>query len=1074
MRLSPLLIQTKLIPPKLRRPWPARPRLESRLQTSVAVPLTLVVAPTGYGKTATLARFFADGDWSYAWYSLDQDDTHPLRFFQHLLGALRLVLPDVSSGEMCDGDAQADGCAVDRLCNELLCLLKTDTVLVLDDFHHVDHSPVVALVERLIERAPPLLHLVIATRREPPFNKLPVWRAHQSVQEVTAADLAWMQSEVEALFANHAQPISREDAELLATRTEGWAAALQVIHQALTHDTGATVETLVRQGSPPLQTLFDYLAIEVLNVQPPDVQHFLLHTAILRTLSPTVCEHLLGQSTGVALLESTPGAELFLFRVGGKLYRYHRLFREFLLEQAERQGIVAEHLHKRAGIFLCAAEQHEDALYHLFAAQDVTAAASLLESIAPQWIKEGRAATLKHWLDRLPSALLQHSALLLYAQGEVERLLSHYDAALDRYQQAEAVWLSENDRVGQSRALQGQAQVYLDTVRPAPAAQFLKRALKLLGRAHREESAALLHLLGENTANRGRASLAAKLHRAAERVWPAAQTPLLTAARVQLRTGKIVQARVRLQAELDTVAQAVQEQPPEAHREPLMLLSLLACWMGEPENAHAYAERGLQRGRAISSPIVEAVGEIRLGHSLLLMQDEVAAAASYERAVQLATTFGVARTKVEPLMGQVLLAGNRGDMLGAELVAREALAIVQRTGDEWMAALLWLALGAVAVTNRRLDTALDALGEAEARFQTSGDMYGVTAVHLWRALALVRSDQNEAARADVRGLLRLVREHDYDFLIVRRTLFTPRDHQMLVPVLQLGLTIPEVASYARELLVHLFPASGSLYATQSNGALAHPGVTLHIQMFGQFRVWSGVEEVRVWGREKARLLLQLLITHRAIWLQRDQIVEYLWPDLGLRAALNQFKVTLHALMTALEPRRQAHAPSFYIQRNGTAYRFLPPPDSVVIDVETFERVLEQADTGTDPPQRIPLYIEALALYHGDYVSDSLYEDWVCPVRDRLLRRWLQSAHTAASLLLDEGQLVTAIQLSEQVLARDPCWEVTYQLLIRAYVQQGNRAQALRTYKRCVEILAAELNLAPLPQTTQMITALHGS
>ncbi len=154
------------------------------------MPLTLVVAPTGYGKTATLARFFADGDWSYAWYSLDQDDTHPLRFFQHLLGALRLGLPDVSSGEMCDGDAQADGSTVDRLCNELLCLLKTDTVLVLDDFHHVDHSPVVALVERLIERAPPLLHLVIATRREPPFNKLPVWRAHQSVQEVTAADLA--------------------------------------------------------------------------------------------------------------------------------------------------------------------------------------------------------------------------------------------------------------------------------------------------------------------------------------------------------------------------------------------------------------------------------------------------------------------------------------------------------------------------------------------------------------------------------------------------------------------------------------------------------------------------------------------------------------------------------------------------------------------------------------------------------------------------------------------------------------------------------------------------------------------
>lgn len=1071
-RLPDLLIQTKLIPPQPRRSWLIRARLQPLLQQMAELPLTLVVAGTGYGKSTTLASFFADQRWPCAWYSLGDEDADAPRFLRHLIGALRLVQPGVGAGalELLAGSwSLAIGeHAVDLLANDLLAHLHSDTFLVLDDFQHVDRGPVVALVERLLAHAPARLHVVIAARRQPRLAGLTGWRARRCVQEITQPDLAFTPEEVAALFVAQGQPLSAEDADLLAARTEGWAMALHLIDQGRHSTTSGDALAFLGQGSTSLHTLFDYLAVEVLNVQPPPVQRFLLHTAIVRTLDPALCDHVLQQSGSDTLLKHLHGAELFLYRVGPAHYRYHQLFQDFLRLEAQRRGIALESLHRRAATFLCAAKHDEEAIYHFLAAGDHEAAAALLESVALAWIHSGRAVTLRGWLDRLPAALLDRSARLLYAQGEVARLLSHYDAALDWYQRAEALWTAERDRAGQSKALQGQAQVYLDTVRPAPAEHLLKQAIKLLGRTERPASAALLHLLGENTANLGRAALATKLHAAAERVWPAARTPLLAAARVELRTGKIVQARARLHAELEDVLHPLSDLPPEAHREPLMLLSLLACWMGDPDAARSYAERGLRRGRAISSPIVEAVGEIRLGHSLQLAGDDAAAAASYERAVRLASDFGVARTKAEPLMGQVLLAGSRGDLLGAELVARDALAIVQRTGDEWMAALLWLALGAATITNRRATTGLHALDEAERRFQVCGDSYGVTAVGLWRALALIRSEQRDAARAEVRALLERVQAHAYDFLIVRPTLFTPRDRQMLVPLLLHGLAIPEVADYARELLVHAFPELAPFYEPQRGATSDHPGVTLRVQTLGQFRVWRGIEELRVWGREKARQLLQLLLTSRATWLQRDQIIEHLWPDAAVGTAESQFKVTLNALTMALEPGRAAHTPSFYIKRNGSAYRFMPPAGTVVIDVERFERALDQADQTSDPQHRIELYQSALALYNGDYLSDSLYEDWVSGVRERLMQRYLSSALTLAMLLLDHGQTAAAIRWAELVLARDPCWEAAYRLLIDAYMQQHDRLQAMRTYQRCVRVLDAELGVAPLPETTRLI------
>ncbi len=1066
-----VLVQTRLLPPRLQRQWLQRPRLLPLLRRMVEEPLTLVSAGTGYGKSTTVAGFLAHEHWPVAWYSLGDEDIDPVRFLRHVIGALRLVVPGIGEhalrGLAGGWSPMLGERAIDLLCNELQVELGRDTFLVFDDYQHVDQAGTInPLVKRLLAHVPSRLHVVILSRRRPQLPGLAALQARGSLVEIGQSDLAFTSEEVSAFFAARGRPVRDDEADVLVARTEGWAIALQLLQQGLS--SGAdSVTTLLECASPSLQVLFNYLAEEVFNVQPPEVQHFLLHTAILRTLEPALCDAVLDTSDSASTLQRLHRDGLLVVALGPEHSRYQQLFREFLLQHADRNAMPRATLHGRAASVYREVGQDEEAVYHYLAAGDTAAAAALLEEVAPVWIVSGRAATLKGWLDRLPPCRLDAAPELLYARGEAARLLSQYVEAQEWYRRAEASYAKQGNVVGQSYALRGQAQVYLDTVRPGPAEQFLKRALKLVGRANPAERAAVLHLLAENTLNRGRAGVAARLHAAAEKTCPSTATKVITRARIELRTGQIAAARGRLEAWAGKhPGSNMADQASEAHREPLLLLSLLAAWMGEPETARMYAEDGLRRGRTISAPMVEATSEIRLGHSLQLLGRDQEATACYERAFHLADEFGVARTKAEPLMGLVMLVGMQGNMAAAEAYARDALATVQRTGDEWMAALLWLALGAAATVGRD-HAALDALHEAEVRFQVSTDTYGLAAVHLWRALARLRAGSEPEARRDVCALLQLIADHEYDYLITRPTLFTPRDRQMLPPVLLLGLTLPDVAPIARRLLASSFPTVGAVDTRQCSPSYYHPGMTLRIQTLGNFRVWRGVEEVSTWGREKARQLLQLLITERRHWLQREQIMERLWPDLGAGAE-GQFKVALNALTTALEPGRSAHASSFYIKRSGTAYRFAPP-DTISLDVEQFELLLDQAETAPDA-ERIALYRRALTLYGGAYLGESVYDEWIWETRDRLLLRYLNSACTLAALLLARHQAAEALRWCEAALERDRCWEEAYRLLMRAYLQLGNRPQALRTYERCVRHLDVELGVTPLSETSELYQA----
>lgn len=247
-----------------------------------------------------------------------------------------------------------------------------------------------------------------------------------------------------------------------------------------------------------------------------------------------------------------------------------------------------------------------------------------------------------------------------------------------------------------------------------------------------------------------------------------------------------------------------------------------------------------------------------------------------------------------------------------------------------------------------------------------------------------------------------------------------------------------------------------------------PHLTVHT--LGYFAVWRGEErlEEKAWGREKARQLFQYLVTHRRRFMARERMVDDLWPELDPDKADRDFKVALNALNDALQPSRPQRTLSFYIARQSTSYG-LNPEAPLTIDLDLFEQglALGSRHAKEERPQAIRHYRQALDLFQGEYLPDTLYCDWASAERERLTALYLSGATQLARLLLADGATMESLLWSQRVIALDACWEEAYRLIMRGHWQNGNRPLALRTYEQCRATLEQELAIAPMAETTKL-------
>jgi LuxR family maltose regulon positive regulatory protein len=1065
------VVRTRFVPPRLRSQIVQRPRVDALVARLIEFPLTIVKAEAGYGKTTAIAAWLARTNPPHVWYSVSDPETDPRTFLRHFVHALDSLHPGVGAHalEQLETETRSPRLwrkVVDALSNDLLDRVLPNTVLVLDDYDSVNVAEVNAITDRLVETMPPNLHLVITARTMPSLRGRARWRASGEMLEVTRSDLAFTVGEVQALFARRQmRELSSAAAEAVVAETEGWPIALQMLSDGLAGADPEALDTLLRRIPGPSELLFDYLADEVFLRQPPEVRRFLGESASLRRLDPDVCDYTLEISNAAEMLRSLERQSLFVTR--DTAFRYHNLFGDFLLRRA---GVAPERrrqLHARAAAYYASAGSPEEAVHHLLAGGDFIGAAETLGRIAGPMVETGRHHVLGAWLDQMPEAVIDAAPYLLLARAETARLAGRYADALPAYERAIAQFRSAGDNAGEIRAIRGQALVYLDTVQPARAEPLLRAALRAT-RGDAAERLAFYLLAAENTLNAGDLRRAERMYRAVHR---AGGPP--PGARLYVRQGRFADVRALVEAQRRVeAAPALRPRAPRSHREPAALLAWTEAMIGEGDLARQHAEESLDVAHALGSPAVECISGARLGLAWLCGQDYDLARARTHclEAMRGAERMGVARFEVEPLLGLIIINGLEGQWDEAECHSRRALAILDDAGDRWVRTLISLATGAALTLADRADAEgwlRDAIGEANA----CGDHFGAAVGALWLAIYYSRSARAAEARDAFTQALDAARREGYGFLFQGTALIAPRDLSLWRGMLRRAQEHPVVGGYARQ-IAHQFDArsdAGSLSGGESPAA-----ASLYIQTFGAFRVWRRGQEIEraAWGREKAVQVLQFLVCHRGRAVHREQILEALWHDASPSAAATGLRVALSALRDAISPERESGAESPFVKREGDTLR-LATEAGVRVDADDFVRLLKSARAAetADGDHAVTLYEAALALCRGEFLSDQRYAAWA--ESERQLRRgeFMASAERLSNLLLTQGELDRAARWAETILQHDPLWEQAYALLMEAYWRQGNRALAVRTFKRCQKRLHSALGVAPSERTLALLATI---
>ncbi|MFP7297470.1 BTAD domain-containing putative transcriptional regulator [Neobacillus niacini] len=1061
------IIQTKLRIPVVKDEFIRRAKLTRKMKKIPEFPLTIIHSGAGFGKSTALALFMRDEQIPGCWYSISSMDDDILPFLSYIIHSIRGFIPGFGREiekyiETMDRYIREED--LSYLCslfiNEIL-ETNSDITLILDDYHQIEHSYTInSWIEKLLQHIPSNLHLVISSRGRPGWKHLTKMRVSGHLLEITREDLVLTIDEVELLLSDlYGLEIEREHLQGIYQLTEGWIIALCMIAQQipLTGD----ISTLLDHSSFSLQDLFDYLVMEVFSKQPPMIQQFLEQTSILDILEEELCDEIIGIPGASKMLEQLKERNLFIQKIGLNHYRYHALFKEFL-EDAFLNNNPDNYsvLHEKCARYYEKKSMWEEALYHYKKINNIKAIASILQDIGVKMLEGGKLKILSDQLMLIPESELDSYYLLWFLKAEVHRYRSQYQEAEKCYEKTYKEAQKKDDFLSMSKALEGKAKIYLDTIQPHQAEKLLYEAIEAREKSisSEVEKAKLYYLLSENLLNSGKSTNAEKWLQKAKMYSPSILDGNIEA-RLYLRTGRFEEAKKVLLNQKQELSSKDRTELPKSHRETDLLLSLIESFTGDGMKAKDLAQAGIQQGISLKAPFVEACGWIRMGHAVQIIDkyDSDLAEQCYNTALEIMSRLDVERGKAEPLMGLCILYGARREYERAMEAGKRALQETEKVQDNWLSALISLCMGITCIYNERLNNGFSYLERTSILFSHCEDSFGQMLCSFWLSYFYYIEKEQEMFSETMDKFLSLVQQKEFEFFFHKISVFGPRDLQMVVPLLI-------------ECIKHDIQKSYAVKILQDMGITtldSHPGYSIRVQTLGQFKVWLGEKEVgeKDWQREKGKELFQLFITVNEL-ISKEELLQILWPEQDTKNADRDFKVALNSLHHVLEPMRKARAAPFFIIREGTYYG-LNPHANIELDTTLFQTLIETGLNEMSQEKVIPLLEKGLKLYHGEYLPERRYDDWCINKRESMLVYFLRAAEKIAQIMVRQEKYDHAISWCEKILKRDRTWEEAYRLLMYCYYRKNNRPQAMKWYQTCLKVLEEELGVSPLEPTKQM-------
>jgi ATP/maltotriose-dependent transcriptional regulator MalT len=931
-----------------------------------------VVAGPGYGKTVLAARSYHQHAGPKLWYGLDAGDADVAVFAAHLSAAIALLEgANTAAAEWRPGSAREVGSRFAEMLGEHAPLI------VFDDVHALEGSPSAAVLAEFVERSLRAGARFVVTGRALPRELLAI-APRLPLATVGAADLSFDDAAALRFFADDDARAAATRAELVR-RAEGWPAGLMLLANAPASRTGTPMSS---SDDETRSMLFSYLATEALENLSERERTFLLETSILDELQVGVCDAVSGGDDAREILPSLTQRGLFVVRRGDDAFTAHQLFREFLREQLVRtqsRAFVAE-LHRRAAVALAAEGDNVAEIAHLLDAGETEAAAQRLELVAFGLIATGQLARIAALISRVPHARTEASPTLLTALGRVEQLRGDWDRALATLGRAIDGARAANEPDTMAEAV----RVASTILASRGASEHLRRLLDEtlarddLGDASRT---ALSMTLGALHLEHGRFDEALATF---EAIMPAliARGDLGLQGMVLHNTGCAHARRGEPFAAIAMYDRALRVKRSAGQRVSSLLTLGNKIFMlrviGDIDEAERLTRVMLDEAYDIGNAAMIANAHENEG-ALLLARGNAEAALRAFRAGQDASDPADVTYLPEILHGLAQTHVALGQCVEADGLCRNVAATLRETERFQTLAPILLTRATCAAAFGEPERAFELIREALDLADAGTDTVAAAVTRIDAGAALLRLvTALPAARAhEARTLAEkaaaeafaLVHERDYRFLLRTRT--------------------AEMALLRERLAARAGAGPPAEAAT----------VGLRIELLGGFRLFIDGDSLpaTIWKRRRARDLFAYLVTARGRPVPRARLIDTFWPEADADSAAETLRVTISSVRKAL---------GNVVQFEAGAYRFVAPPGTT-IDVLVFEECLERAraarSAGDDEAAR-NAYIEAIALYGGDFLDGYDDGDWQWRERERLradateaLRRLVHDRGTGSAL-----------------------------------------------------------------------------
>ena len=1059
------VVRTKITPPRRRVGLYRRGRLVDFIHGNINRKLILLSAAAGYGKTSLLVDFIKDSDVNACWYSLDEGDADPRVFVSHLVASVTETFPQLKDGPLAgEGPTELEPQpAMGLLVNEIQEQIPDYFAIVLDDLQFVDATPsVTELLTWFMDHQPDNCCLIIASRTMPdmPYLKL---TARQEIAGLGGEDLAFTPEEIQEYLAkHHDMQISIEEAGELGEQSEGWITGILLG----THTLWKGLLRTLSEAKGQDEQVFEYLAQEVFDHLPEETQQFLRSTSILKTVEPHFADQLLGIEVSERLLDELEAANLFVVKLASEepTYRYHALFREFLLLQLQAgKGDEQTALHHRAADLLSDAGDMEEALEHFLEAGAWPEAIRLLHTIGEPAYDAGKLTLLARWLDTLDAEALAADAELLVLRGRLYRQDGDFDQALEYLHRGRNVYLQAGDKSGEAAVRVRQA--------------FVKRYMGDLDDARRvceevvveaetvevpEQALALAHrILGEWHHMRGDLAEAKDEFRQSLHLYEGAGNTYHVANMLQAlgttarRMGNPLEAEGHYQRALELVERMGNRWRAADLRNNI---GVGHYYQGEYDQAEDVLRGALRDAREVGHTHTEAAILSSLGDVRFELGQIREARQLFEDGHEKARTAGDDFLEVYALC-------SLGNLYRADHAWEQAHDLIDQAenamGDSlagYMEGLVCLYRGMVAVDQGKDKVAIRVLERAHKLLGDAGAQRELIKASLWLAQAQFQAGSNQAAFDGLQEAIGLSEQ------IAQPHLLVVDGSQMLAMIQEARAEEALDAAVLDHLLTRI--RQYTLEAARRPRDAAPREIRaprLEVRSFGEATVLiDGVAISKSeWGGPLVRELFFFLLERGES--RRDVILETFWPEYSPAKAKGVFHATLYRMRRAV-PRETVSfndGADSYVFNRGSDFWY---------DAAAFEALLEGA--GRDSAAEQHLLAQATQAYRGDFLPE-IYSDWTTERREELRRNYVDAVIRLAGIELEQGNYERALKQYRLAIAQEPYREDAHRGVMQSLAQGGRQSEAQQHFLDFAQALMAELEVQPTAETEELYSKIRG-